>query len=270
MSGLMRQFSEVTGQPGIGELTSGITGQAGAEAALEASQRQAALGREALGVTRGTQARLEETLQPFVQAGLDIRPEIARLFGPEAAQVIQQDPAFQELLRRQQQQTLQQQAARGRVAAGETPEMLQRGATQLGSQFLSQQRTQALGGLGLGQASAAQQGFGSLTTGSRSADLLTQIANARAAGGIGAQQALGQGTQNVAGIAGLLTNIFSDRRLKRNISKVGKWRGYNTYKYQYKNSDEWYVGVMSDEVKERNPGAVTDVGGYDLVNYEAL
>ena len=64
--------------------------------------------------------------------------------------------------------------------------------------------------------------------------------------------------------------FLSDRRLKRNITKVGKYKDYNTYKYQYKHSDDWYIGVMAQEVQEVNPDAVVESNGYLMVNYGAL
>ena len=65
----------------------------------------------------------------------------------------------------------------------------------------------------------------------------------------------------------------SDRRLKNNITKVGKsLSGINVYTFNYNNSDRYgdslYQGVMSDEV----PSNVVVVGkdGYDLVDYSKL
>ena len=65
----------------------------------------------------------------------------------------------------------------------------------------------------------------------------------------------------------------SDRRLKNNITKIGKsLSGINVYTFNYNNSDRYgdslYQGVMSDEV----PSNVVVVGkdGYDLVDYSKL
>jgi hypothetical protein len=258
------------GLPGPGQIAQGFTGQLGAEAALEGARSQTALGREALGLNEETLQRLEQTLAPFVQAGLSVQDQASQLFGPQAGQAISQDPVFKQALERQQRQLINQQAARGRLGASETPLLLQSQGAQLGQDFLSRQRGDLLSALGLGQASAAQQASGGLQTGRRGSDLLTQIGNAQAAGGIGAAQSLGQGSSNVAGLAGSLFSLFSDRRLKRNTSKHGTFKGYNTYKYQYLNNDTWFIGVMSDEVKEKNPDAVDQIGGYDVVNYGAL
>jgi hypothetical protein len=66
-------------------------------------------------------------------------------------------------------------------------------------------------------------------------------------------------------------NFWSDRRLKKNISLIGKSsRGLNIYSFEYKNpihGDGVFQGVMSDEV----PGyAVINNNGYDMVDYSVL
>lgn len=63
----------------------------------------------------------------------------------------------------------------------------------------------------------------------------------------------------------------SDRRLKKNITKIGESnRGLNIYSFEYKDSldgEGLFQGVMSDEVPQE---AVTSVDGYDRVNYSML
>lgn len=63
--------------------------------------------------------------------------------------------------------------------------------------------------------------------------------------------------------------LASDRRLKKNIVKIGKYNGLNVYRFDY----VWgtpSIGVMADEVKKIKPDAVTTIGGYDFVNYGVL
>ena len=61
---------------------------------------------------------------------------------------------------------------------------------------------------------------------------------------------------------------FSDRRLKRDIRKIGALpNGLGVYKYRYTWSDDDEVGLMADEVKAINPAAVMTVGSHDMVNY---
>ena len=63
----------------------------------------------------------------------------------------------------------------------------------------------------------------------------------------------------------------SDRRLKKNITKIGKSnKGLNIYSFEYKDSLDGkglFQGVMSDEIPQE---AVTSVDGYDRVNYNML
>lgn len=60
----------------------------------------------------------------------------------------------------------------------------------------------------------------------------------------------------------------SDRKLKTNISKIGKSpSGLNIYSFNYKNHDGLYQGVMSDEIPSE---AVVRVGSYDMVNYAMI
>lgn len=62
---------------------------------------------------------------------------------------------------------------------------------------------------------------------------------------------------------------WSDRRLKRNIRRIGEWRGHALYAYEYA-WGEPSVGVMAQEVARTRPGAVRAINGYLAVNYGAL
>ena len=92
-------------------------------------------------------------------------------------------------------------------------------------------------------------------------------ANQAAAAG---DAALYGGIGSVAGQLGAAA--ISDRRLKKNISLIGKSpNGLNIYSFEYINSkfgNGLYQGVMSDEIPF---SAVIDSGnGYDMVNYNAI
>ena len=65
-----------------------------------------------------------------------------------------------------------------------------------------------------------------------------------------------------------LLMMFSDRRLKENINKVGEsFSGTNIYEFNYKGREGRYRGVISDEV----PWAVTThKSGYDMVDYNKV
>jgi hypothetical protein len=75
------------------------------------------------------------------------------------------------------------------------------------------------------------------------------------------------------GIAAYGAGLFSDRRLKQNIERIGKLdNGLTLYRFQYVPESNLgsanHIGVMSDEVKEIMPSAVsTHDSGYEMVDY---
>jgi hypothetical protein len=80
-------------------------------------------------------------------------------------------------------------------------------------------------------------------------------------------QALGAGT-SILGILGA-AGVFSDRRVKENIRKVGKLdNGLPVYSYRYKDGGPVHIGLMADEVEKVNPDAVGEVGGLQTVRYD--
>lgn len=91
-----------------------------------------------------------------------------------------------------------------------------------------------------------------------------------------ANQMGGYNTQ-MANYNGILGGLFglgaagikaSDRRLKRDIRRVGSYRnGLPKYEFRYRHGGRRYVGVMSDDVRKVRPEAVTRIDGYDAVNY---
>jgi hypothetical protein len=84
-------------------------------------------------------------------------------------------------------------------------------------------------------------------------------------GGGGMMSGLSSMAQGGAAMYG--AGMFSDRRLKRNIKRLGEFFGLNIYSFQYV-WGEWGVGVMSDEV---NQDAVSKhSSGYDIVDYSKL
>jgi hypothetical protein len=66
--------------------------------------------------------------------------------------------------------------------------------------------------------------------------------------------------------------IFSDRRLKHNIKKIGEAdNGLPIYTFKYKGDEhhQTHVGFMADEVEKKNPDAVgLDPSGYKTVDYD--
>lgn len=71
----------------------------------------------------------------------------------------------------------------------------------------------------------------------------------------------------IAGIAG----AFSDERLKTIHRKVGEENGHNLYEFSYLSDPERrYIGVIAQEVKEKNPDAVFVEDGYLKVDYNRI
>jgi len=65
--------------------------------------------------------------------------------------------------------------------------------------------------------------------------------------------------------------MFSDRRLKENVKKVGKTDdGLNVYTYNYRGNPMRHMGVMAQEVEKVKPEAVGLIGGFKAVDYGAL
>lgn len=67
-------------------------------------------------------------------------------------------------------------------------------------------------------------------------------------------------------------SVFSDRRLKQNIERIGELPdGLGVYDYEYVWGGDRRRGVMADEVAALRPWALgPEVGGYATVNYGAL
>jgi hypothetical protein len=77
---------------------------------------------------------------------------------------------------------------------------------------------------------------------------------------------------SIASTVGGIASIFSDRRLKTDIEKIGELEdGLGLYVYRYLDKAARFVGVMADEVAKLRPWALgPKVGGFATVNYEAL
>jgi hypothetical protein len=84
----------------------------------------------------------------------------------------------------------------------------------------------------------------------------------------GAQQAQLFGT--LASMMAMGAMASSDIRLKRNVRKIGKYRGLDIIRFNYVWSDKEYVGLIAQQVRETFPEAVVEIGGYLAVNYGIL
>lgn len=81
-----------------------------------------------------------------------------------------------------------------------------------------------------------------------------------------AQNAYNQ--QMMQGLFSIGGAMMSDKRLKTNITKVGKTDGgLDIYTYNYVWGGPTQMGVMAQDVEKVNPEAVIEVAGYKAVNY---
>lgn len=87
-------------------------------------------------------------------------------------------------------------------------------------------------------------------------------------------QSSGKSKKGLGGVVGGLGSMFaaSDRRLKKNIFKVGELdNGLNVYQYRYISGAGPYIGVMADEVEKIVPEALgPEIDGYKTVDYSKL
>ena len=155
-------------------------------------------------------------------------------------------PAMREMTRG----TIGMQAAGGLLNSGSTQRALQSRGAEINQGFYNNylQQLSGLSGLGL------QAGGLVANAGQRSTE--------------GSPSTLGSIASTVGGIA----SIFSDRRLKHAIQKVGEFAdGLGIYIFSYLGSKQRHRGVMADEVERLRPWALGPrIAGYATVNYGAL
>jgi hypothetical protein len=84
------------------------------------------------------------------------------------------------------------------------------------------------------------------------------------------------GGMSALGSAAGISAMASDKRLKENIVKIGKYKGFNLYRWDWKNSAKKAIksfptiGVMAQEVKKIIPEAVFERNGYLMVDYNMI
>lgn len=81
-----------------------------------------------------------------------------------------------------------------------------------------------------------------------------------------------QNTQLAASAVMALASMYSDKRVKEDIKKVGKTdEGMPIYTYKYKGSPKTQMGVMAQDVKKKKPSALGPVlGGMMTVDYSKI
>lgn len=254
----------------IKRVVGGIFGGAGAAeqaARLQQEGAQAGIGRQ-----EEQFASILELLGPSIEGGDLARQQqlaLLGLLGPEAQQAAQTqftDSPGQQFIRERQQRALTRNAsAIGGLGGGNIRTALQEQAAGFAAQDFGNQFNRLGGIAGLGQQAATNLGqFGQAST-QNITNLLTQQGQAGASGVLGAQQANTGLAQNLIGLG---TAIFSDSRLKDNITKIGKIGCLNVYEWTWKTTGLDDVGFIAEDVKEHFPDLVQEHNGFLKVNYD--
>jgi len=253
---------------------SGFGGGAGARAAIEGAEIQAAAGREAIVGQREAAERGQEFFAPFAGVAERGVAESDFLANPQAQfDFLQSNPLFKLALENANQQTLQRSSAGRRTSFGDTLQELSNNVLLSASPLIDRQR-QDIGGLvDLGTGIATSQANIETGKAAQVGDILTDIGSAQAAGGIGAANAMAQGNQNLASLGIGALAAFSDERLKENIKPDGTMMGRNWYTWDWNEIAEslGLSGSSSGVIAQENPDiSIMDESGYLKVNYGAI
>lgn len=247
---------------GIGDVVGELTGSADVERAAG----RAGAATQALARQQADQLRLAG--QQVQQAGQPYMSKIQNLLMGQTP--VNQIPGYQNMLAARGEaiddlSTIQ--SGLGKFFSGSTAEQ----AAGIGGQLQNQLMQQRLSNLGMGLSQAtglAGQGYG------QAQDIANLLMGGQAASNQYAMQGAGarqQAMGDILGAAGTAAGLaMCDRRLKRDIKKIGKVGPYNWYQYKYIGDDTQTIGPMAQEVLHINPTAVKKVNGYLAVDMGAL
>ena len=266
-----------------------VGGMMQADAAEDAANIQSGAAGQGIAEQRRQFDALQALLKPYTEAGvpaLEQQQAFLGLRGPEAEQAaidrITSGAGFQESVRQGEEALLQRASATGGLRGGNIQGALAQFRPALLNQALEQQYSRLGGMTSLGQQSAAGVGTAGMQTGTNVANLLSQQGAALAGGELGQAKAYGQvlnmpaqflGMQyGAGGKAGVgFGNMFSDRRLKKNIKQIStRPDGLNVYEFDYVWGGGRQIGLMAQEVQTIYPGAVSESGGYLMVDYSKV
>lgn len=262
--------------------------ESGIAAQNYATDQSVAVQREGLAQQRAMFDKALELGQPYRLAGQNALQEYVDMLNgtPQAQQTkLESTPGYQFQMEEGTKALERGAASRSGVLNGAESKSLTRFGQGLASTTYNNfmDRLANLGTMGAN--SAAGAGSAAVQTGTAQAGVLQGIGNTYMQAGQnigslrsqqGAAQASGylasqaQGTSLLNNAMGAAAMFFSDKRLKENIHKVGKKKGHNIYRYNYKGSDQKYEGVLAQEVEKKRPDAVVHAGVLKAVNYGKL
>jgi hypothetical protein len=237
-----------------------LTGKTGADAALQGAQLQYDAAMAGIDAQQESERRQLANLNPYRNLA---NRNVLNMYKNYALNVPGKsyDPTKDQLMMDAANFTsdklLNIQAAQGKAGAGGT----QLAINQALAPMFMQRQQQIFGNMNqlVSNSQNAAAGQGAAIAGAQNAitDLYGQGGNALAAGGIGASNAIGQGTANAAGIAGGLLSFFCDERLKEDVSVVGKdSSGLKVCLFKYKGQEGKYVGRMAQDIAKVDPDHV--------------
>jgi hypothetical protein len=214
--------------------------------------------------------------QQMLDAQNTLDPELNKTRSALGQSVQSELAAGSSLTPAEQQQTEQYvrkaQAARGNIYGGASQDAEAYALGDRGQQLL-QQRQQAAGNFISSPTAAQQMGFIPPVSPDRSAAYVdpnagwqgVQAGQQQYANQVGAASAGAAGSgggswgtalSTIGSVVGLI-GMFSDRRLKKDITKVGTGpHGADIYNFAYKGGKERYQGVMAQDLQKRVPEAV--------------
>jgi hypothetical protein len=256
-------------------------GEAAAQGALQAAQIQAGYQKQALDYLK----EREELPQQFREGALT---GLAGIYGLEGGQGSQQEmidralasPLYGEIMGGRQageDAILRNASATGRLRSGNVQSNLYDYNVQLENQALLQSYNQQMQGL---------QGMAGLQSNANQiAQQTGAIGQTYAQGHSAYGQALETGKQqeagNIMGLANLglgafSAGMFSDRRLKENIKKIGIYKGFNIYSWDWNIVANKMgligstIGCVADEVYTQVKGAVSIKNLFMFVDYSKI
>lgn len=233
--------------------------------------------------------------EPF-NALLAQMPELIQYMMDPNQQIaeLQQNPLFAMSLDNLNQQTKNAAAAKGRFTAGDTYQEIANNTLRAANPLLTQRLNTVANLINLGQGTAGQMANIDIGQGNQIGRLMGNVGNIQAAQDIGTMnntnallsQIIRAGASMVnpgaavapTGGAGMSGMMFSDNRLKENITPLGySESGYEVYEWDWNDeakkkfglSGRTY-GVLYNDVAASNPDAVTQQQGYGVVNYEKI
>jgi hypothetical protein len=197
-----------------------------------------------------------------------------------AQNTLQNMPGYQFALDQGAQNVMRNQAATGQLNSGATNLDLQKQGQGLASQnyfnYVQQLQPylQAQQNTG-GQMAGVNTGLGNqlnanlVNQGNAAYGAQTSIGNANANADLAGLTQSSNILGAAGGLAGGLMGFLSDKRAKEDIEPVGKlFDGQTIHRYRYKGDDRHQIGLIAQEVEEREPAAVLPFpGNMKGVNY---